>query len=91
MKVLTDFRNELLKRRELKVVVDADSNPGFSNSKKIISEKFKANEENMEVKAVKSKFGRKTFLIDAYIYDSTSDKDRIEPKKKVKKAKEGAA
>lgn len=89
--IMKDSKNELLKRREIKLVVANEKNPGFANAMKIISEQFKADEKNIVVKEVKSKFGRDTFLIDALIYDSPEDKERIEPKKKEKKKAEGAA
>jgi len=82
---MNDFKNSLLKRREVKVVVESPSNPGFQNSIKMIADQFKASEDSIAVKEVKSKFGRNTFLIDAFIYDSVKDKELIEPKKKVKK------
>jgi len=85
MKTLKDFKNELLKRRELKVLTSADSNPGFENSKQLIAKEFKANEDLIVVKNVKSKFGRDTFLVDAYIYNSVDDRGKIEPTIKVKK------
>ena len=91
MKVIKDFRNDLLKRREVKLVENLGKNPGFADSAKMIAGHFKAKDENIVVKEVKSKFGRDTFLIDALIYDSVDDKEKIEPKKKVKKAAEGAA
>jgi ribosomal protein S24E len=90
MKVLRDFRNDLLKRREIKLVVNAGKNPGFAEAAKMFSEKFKVDDATIVVKELKSKFGRDTFLIDAMIYDSVKDKESVEPKKKVKK-KEGEA
>ena len=79
-----------MKRREIKLVVNAGKNPGFAEAAKMLSEKFKADDATIVVKELKSKFGRDTFLIDAMIYDSLKDKESIEPKKKVKK-KEGEA
>ena len=86
---MKDVKNLLLKRRELKVLLEAPSNPGFANSTKMIADQFKASEDVIIVKEIKSKFGRNTFLIDAFIYDSAADKKMIEPKPKVKKAAEG--
>ena len=86
---MNDIKNNLLKRREVKVLVESESNPGFSKAMSMISAQFKAKEEAIVVKAVKSKFGRNTFLIDAFIYDSVKDREFIEPKKKVKKAAPG--
>jgi len=90
MKTILDTKNSLLKRREVKVLVESQSNPGFAASQSNIADQFKAKEDSIAVKAVKSKFGRNTFLIDAYIYDSAADKLKIEPKVKVKKKAEGA-
>ena len=85
LEVKKDFRNELLKRREVKVIFDAEKNPGFDESLKKVAHKFKAEEGNIVMKNVKSKFGRNTFLVDAFIYDSAEAKDKVEPKAKVKK------
>jgi ribosomal protein S24E len=49
---------------------------------------LKTKEENVVIRELKSSFGRDTFLIELFFYDSVMDKDNIEPKKKVKK-KEG--
>ena len=91
MKEIENFKNSLLKRREVKVIVESPSNPGFTNALKTISEKFKSQEDSIAVKAVKSKFGRNTFLIDAFIYDSPKDKEMIEPRIKIKKKTEGVS
>lgn len=90
MKTVKDFRNPLLKRRELKLLIESGKNPGFQESLKQVAKQFKSNEENIVIRELKSKFGRNTFLVDAFIYDSVQDKERIEPKKKIKK-KEGEA
>ena len=87
MEVLKDFKNDLLKRREVKVIIHAKGNPGFEGATKTIDEQFKASPEVTIIKGVKSKFGRDSFLIDAFIYDSVKDKERIEPKPKVEKEK----
>lgn len=91
MKILTDTKNALLKRREIKIVVEASGNPGFEQARKIVVDKCKASEENIVVNNVKGKFGRDTFLIDAFVYDSVKDKETIEPKPKAKKGEAGAA
>ena len=91
MKIIKDFRNELLRRREAKLLITADKNPGIATSLKAIAEHFKVGEELIVVKALKSKFGRDSFLIDSFIYDSVSDKERIEPRKKEKKKTDAQA
>jgi len=85
MEVIQQTRNELLKRNEIKGIVTSSGNFGFENAMKTVAEKLKAAEENIVLKNVKSKFGRDTFLIEALIYDSKEDREKIEPKKKEKK------
>ena len=82
MKTIKDLKNELLHRREVKLIVNEKSNPGIKNGLKIVAEHFKADENLIVIKQLKSKFGRDTFLIDAYLYDSIKDKETIEPKPK---------
>tara|TARA_Y100000310_G_C20701497_1_gene830404 strand:- start:2792 stop:3166 length:375 start_codon:yes stop_codon:yes gene_type:complete len=86
METVNDFRNELLKRREVKIIVEAESNPGFDKAGDIISGELKSEKDTVVVRGVKSKFGRNTFLIDAFVYDSKEDKEKIEPKVEAKKA-----
>ncbi|MEM4259273.1 MAG: hypothetical protein QXS38_00735 [Candidatus Pacearchaeota archaeon] len=85
VQIIKDFRNDLLKRREVKLIITADKNPGIQSALKTMSEHFKACEDCIVIKTLKSKFGRNTFLIDAFVYDSAADRGRIEPKKKEKK------
>jgi ribosomal protein S24E len=81
-----DKRNDLLKRREVQMVMQSDTNPGFDGAKKKIMEEFKASDEDVVVKFVKGHYGRRDFLIEAFIYDSKEDLEKIEPRKKEKKA-----
>ena len=86
---MKNLQNKLLNRREVQLVVESASNPGLNGAKKVIGDNFKVGEEMIVVKRIKGKFGRNTFLIDALVYDSVKDKERIEPKIKVKKTAEG--
>lgn len=90
MKIIKDLKNNLLKRREIKLVVNAEKNPGMADASKMIAEHFKSNEDVIIVRELKSKFGRDSFLIDAFIYNSVQDKEQTEPKKKIKKGAEAA-
>lgn len=87
MKVITDIKNKLMKRREVSFLVHETKNPGFAIAGKV-AEHFKADAGLVVVKNVKSGFGKSEFLVDAFIYDNAEAK-AIEPKPKVKKA-EGA-
>jgi len=91
METLKDFQNDLLNRREIKVVVESEKNPSFSEASKIISKEFKADEESIVINEIKGKFGRKTFLITARVYKTKEDKEKIEPKQKKKEGEEAAA
>jgi len=85
MNIIKDFRNDLLKRREVEAIMEADSNPGLNASKKAIAEELKASEDVIVVKTVRGKFGSNEFLIEAFVYDSADDLNSTEPKKKAKK------
>lgn len=86
MRMIKDFRNELLKRIEAKAIIESEINPGFEKSQKEIATQFKADENLVVVNSIKSKFGTREFLIDAFIYDSLDDLKKLETKKKDKKS-----
>jgi len=89
MKVLKDFKNDLLKRREISIVIKADKNPSFIEAVDMIEKEFKVDKELIVARNIKGKFGRKTFLITAYIYDSKEAKESIEPKPEKKEGEGG--
>jgi ribosomal protein S24E len=88
MKIIEEKQNPLLKRKEIKVILEADKNPTEQEAIKEIAGKFKVEEGVIAVKQVKGKFGRNTFLITANIYESPEDRERVEPKVKGKKGEE---
>ena len=85
MQVLKDIKNDLFKRREIKIIMPSEKTPSYAEVSKLLSEKFSSNEENIVVSKVKGRFGAKTFLIDASIYDSKEEKEKTERKPKEKK------
>ena len=88
MKIIEDKNNELLNRKEIKIIVEESKNPSMQEAMKTISGHFKAKDENIVVREIKGKFGRNTFLISAFIYNSKEAKDKIERKPKGKKGEE---
>jgi ribosomal protein S24E len=89
MEIKKDTKNPLLNRREVKIIVDSEKTPSFIEAAKLIADNFKASEENILVENVKGKFGMKTFLISASIYDT---KELMEAaKKRATKVKKVAA
>lgn len=89
MKINKDFKNVLLKRREILFVVESESNPGYEAVRKLLNEKVKAPEETVVIKFVKNNFGAHEFLVEAFVYESVEDKNNFEPRVKEKK-KEGS-
>src|SRR3989338_1501085 len=87
VKILQEIENPLFKRKEIKIIIDSVSTPTIEDSKKLVSEKFSKPIEAIAIKSVKCKFGRKTFKIEANVYNSAKDKDKTDPKQKVKNEK----
>ena len=85
MQIIRDFKNDLLKRREILFKLKADSNPGYDGCKKKVIEKFNVPEEHVVIKSTRNNFGTKEFFCEVFIYDSAKHKELIEQKKKEKK------
>jgi ribosomal protein S24E len=86
MDIKKDHKNVLMARREVHISTDAEKTPSFAEASKMVSEHFKAPEEHIMVENVYGKYGSRTFLIKASIYDSKELKDEsvkrlIKPKK----------
>ena len=84
-KILEEKENPLFNRKEIQTSIEAEITPNSLDVKKLISEKFSTQIENIKIKKISGKFGSKTFTITANIYSSKEDKDKIEPEKKGKK------
>ena len=85
MNIVKEFKNNLLKRKEVEIIGSYESNPGFEKARKDIATHFKTSEELVVIKNVKNSFGSNEFLINVFVYNSNADKERIEQKKKEKK------
>lgn len=85
MKIISNFKNLLLGRKEVELVFTEEINPGFEKSSKEIADHFKTNGEHVVVRSIKSGFGKKEFLVVACVYDNLEGKEKMEPKVKVKK------
>jgi len=85
MQIIEQKDNPLFNRKEIKVLVEAPITPSINEAEKIISDKFPSAIENVKINKVKGRFGCKTFLINANIYNTFEDKENFEPKKKEKK------
>ena len=87
MKVMKEFKNNLLKRKEVVFSVEANSNPGYQKVQEYCVGHFKVETDRVVIKKLWGKFGSNEFFTEAFIYDSIADKERNEPKPKVKKEK----
>lgn len=85
MKILKDFKNDLLNRREIDTIIQAEKTPSYAEISKKLSDHFKSQEENIVINRVKGAFGSRNFSVLASIYESKEAKDKIEPKPKEKK------
>ena len=85
MKMEREFRNDLMKRKEVSFSLEAESNPGFAKIVEHCKNHFKVDADRVVVKSLFGNFGSKRFFANAFIYDSLEDKNSIEPKIKVKK------
>jgi len=91
MEILKDFKNDLLKRQEISLSLEADNNPNFNDIKKQVAEQFKKSEEVIDVYNIKGSFGSNEFKIDAYIYDSKEDLEKNRTKKSKDESQEKSA
>jgi len=92
MEIKKDKKNELMQRREIHAILESEKTPSYAEVSKLVSEQFKSPEESIMVENVKGKFGRKTFMVKASIYDSKEIKEDAEKRLiKPKKAKAGEA
>lgn len=86
---LNEKSNVLLKRKEILFAVEAGANPGFDKVRKLAAEDMKTGEDLVVIKSLKNNFGTNRFVVEAFVYDSKEQKEKIEPR--VKEKKTGAA
>ena len=84
MKILSEKKNTLLHRKEVKVIIENPSNPGIKMSGEEIAKHFKTQPELVVIKRLNSHYGKSEFMIEAMVYDNAQALV-IEPKPKVKK------
>ncbi|RMD45757.1 hypothetical protein D6829_01365 [Candidatus Pacearchaeota archaeon] len=85
MKVLKEFKNPFLNRKEILVEIESAVTP----KKEEIVSKF-GTPDVVVIKKIKTAFGKKKFLADIVVYDSPKDREDIEvvPNKIRKKLEE---
>ena len=88
METLSDNHNTLLHRRDVTVVITAQTNPGVAAVATQLAEHFKSTADAVAIKMMHGSYGKQELTVTASIYDSAASKLRIE--QKPKKKKEGA-
>ncbi len=88
LKITKEFENPLFKRKEVIASIGAEVVPRLSEAAEMISKKFSTPVEAIKIKKVSGRFGSKNFDIEAHIYSSKQEKDKIEVKTKQEKAAE---
>ncbi len=83
--MIKEFRNDLLKRKEIQFLVEAPKNPGFAQVQNDCAHHFKVEADRVAVKKISSSFGSDKFMAEVFIYDTVADKEKGEPKPKPKK------
>ena len=86
LKIIEEIDNPLFSRKEIVANIEEEVTPNRDYVKKIISEKFSADIENIKIKKILGRFGSKNFKISANIYKSKEDKNKIEPESNKKSA-----
>lgn len=79
--------NPLLGREEIIIDIEANSAPSFAEVAKIVAKELKAPEEALKVRKIDGKYGTSNFRIYVNVYSSKENMEKIEPRKKEKKAK----
>jgi ribosomal protein S24E len=87
-KITEEKENLLFNRKEIRGFVGSEIVPSRIEILEILSKRFKTPLENIKIKKIAGKFGSKRFDIEANIYLSEQDKDKIEIKKKKEKKPE---
>jgi len=87
-KSVNEKENKLFNRKEIQVNVESEITPSHKDAKKLISEKFTTQPENIRIKKIIGKFGSKVFEISANIYSSEEEKNKIEIFSKKEKERE---
>lgn len=90
--IIQDKKNNLLHRQEIIIALEQKAIPSNTEVKKILAEQFKADEENIVIEKIGSKFGSRKFEISAKIYEDSESKEKYETltKKERKKRDEEA-
>ncbi len=86
-KILNERKNALFGRNEIEISLETETSPSHEEVQKLVSEKISSPIENFAIKKIENRFGSNNFKVKVFVYDSEEQKNKIEPKVKVKKQK----
>lgn len=82
LQISQEKENALFGRKEIKGTVNAEKTPSRQEILRLIREKFSVPEINIKIKKIVGRFGSREFKVEANIYDSAEEKEKLEIKKK---------
>lgn len=82
--VLSQKENKLFNRKEIVATLNSLVTPSRAEVVKALAHKFSASEDAIVIKNILGRFGTKEFTINAKVYSSREDLEKIEPKPKKK-------
>ena len=88
IKINEENENSLFDRKEILGIIQFEKTPSRNEVLQTLSLKYSVPAENIKIKKISGKFGKKIFEIKANIYTSKKRKDEIELKKKKEKESE---
>ena len=80
--LLEKKENPLFKRKEIIFTIGNEITPTYAEVMKFVSEEFSVPKENIRIKNIIGRFGKRVFTIIVNIYDSEKDKLDTEGKSK---------
>jgi len=88
LKISEEKDNPLLHRKEVIAEITFDkATPSNAEVSKELADKLKAKEELIVIKKIAGGFGSTSAKVTAYVYADKEQKERVEPKIKVKEVK----
>ncbi len=79
-KVIEEKENPLFNRKELKIEIVADVTPSRLEAGKAIAEKLSVDIDRVSVQRIDGKFGSNSFIVEADVYNSKEDREKVEGK-----------
>ena len=84
--ILNEKENPFFNRKEIEISIETEVTPKIKEAEEFISKKVSTSPENVKIKKIKGQFGSKEFIINANVYSTKEEKEKVESKsKKIKK------